>query len=129
MQVSLGRVASKLTWIAPKVIVRADAGWPLASRKLTVFKEDYSMKQYRLPVTMYQPSEETENKYMAEVPVLPGCRAWGDTPSEALENLRSVAGEFIQSYKAHGHRLPKAVEETAYELVGPKATTEVTVYI
>ncbi len=87
------------------------------------------MKQYRLPVTMYQPSEETENKYMAEVPILPGCRAWGDTPAEALENLRSVAGEFIQSYRAHGHRLPRSVEETAYELVGPKTTTEVTVYI
>lgn len=87
------------------------------------------MKQYRLPVIMHQPSDETENKYLAEVPVLPGCRAWGDTPEEALDNLRSVAREFIESFKAHRQRLPKAVEDTAYELVGPKSPTEVTIYI
>ena len=87
------------------------------------------MKQYRLPVTMFQPTQETEFKYMAEVPILPGCRAWGDTPAEALSNLQSVAGEFILSYQKHGHSLPKAVEASAYELVGAKATTEVTVYL
>jgi predicted RNase H-like HicB family nuclease len=88
-----------------------------------------SMKQYKLPVIMHQPTEETENKYMAEIPLLTGCRAWGDTPAEAMENLHSVAGVFIRSIKAHGERLPKAVEETAYELVGPKVATEVTVYL
>ena len=87
------------------------------------------MKQYRLPVIIYQPSEETENKYMAEVTPLVGCRAWGDTPEEALDNVRSVAAEFIQSYKEHGQRLPRAVEDVAYELVGPKAPAEVMVYV
>jgi len=86
------------------------------------------MKQYRLPVIMYQPTEETENKYMAEIPLLTGCRAWGDTPAEALENLRSVAAEFIKSFKEHGHHLPRAVEDTAFELVGAKVATEVSVY-
>ena len=28
-----------------------------------------TMKQYKLPVIMHQPSEETENKYMAEIPL------------------------------------------------------------
>jgi predicted RNase H-like HicB family nuclease len=87
------------------------------------------MKQYRLPVVMHQPSQETELKYMAEVPILPGCRAWGETPAEALSNLQSVASEFILSYQEYGHPLPKAVEATAYELVGANATTEVTVYL
>jgi len=87
------------------------------------------MKQYKLPVIMYQPSDETENKYMAEIPLLNGCRAWGDTPAEALEILRSVAAEYIRSYKEHKQRLPRAVEDTAYELVGPKAADEVTVYL
>ena len=32
-------------------------------------------KQYRLPYTLRAPSEETEGMYLAEVPVLPGCRA------------------------------------------------------
>ncbi len=87
------------------------------------------MKQYRLPVIMYQPSEDTEDKYMAEIPILTGCRAWGDTPAEAMENLRSVAGEFMLSFKEHKQRLPRALQETAYELVGPKASAEVTVYL
>jgi predicted RNase H-like HicB family nuclease len=87
------------------------------------------MKQYKLPVIMYQPSEETENKYMAEIPLLSGCRAWGDTPAEALEILRNVAAEFIRSYKEHKQRLPRAVEDTAFEMVGPKASDDVTVYL
>lgn len=87
------------------------------------------MKQYRLPVIMYQPSEDTEYKYMAEVPVLPGCRAWGDTPAKALEYLQSVATEFIESYRIHKHVLPKAVEESAYELVGPQVKSEVIVVL
>lgn len=87
------------------------------------------MRQYRLSVVMRQPSEETEDKYLAEIAARPGCRAWGDTPPEALENLRSVVGEFMRSYQEHGHRLPKAVKEGAYELVGPKVSTEVTGYL
>lgn len=67
------------------------------------------MKQYRLPVIVHEPSEETENKYMAEIPVLPGCRAWGSTPAETLEYLQSVATQFILSYKSHGDALPKAL--------------------
>jgi predicted RNase H-like HicB family nuclease len=87
------------------------------------------MKQYRLPVIMHQPSVETENKYMAEIPLLNGCRAWGDTPAETMEILRSVAAEFLLSYRERKQRLPQAVENTAYELVGPKISAEVTVYL
>jgi predicted RNase H-like HicB family nuclease len=87
------------------------------------------MKQYRLPVLMHPPSEETENKYLAEIPLLSGCRAWGDTPDEAMEILRSVAAEFIRSYKDHKQRLPRAIEDAAYELVGPKIATEVSIYL
>lgn len=87
------------------------------------------MKQYRLPVVLHQPGEETENKYMAEIPLLKGCRAWGDTPAEALENLRNVAGEFIRSFKEHGQHVPKTVEDTAYEMVGANVATEVTIYL
>lgn len=63
-------------------------------------------KQYRLAYTMRPPSYDTEDKYLAEVPALPGCRAWGDTPEEALEYLESVAAAFIESYKERGKPLP-----------------------
>ena len=64
------------------------------------------MKLYKLSLVIHQPSEETEDKYMAEVPALPGCRAWGDTPTEVVENLQSVAAGFIDSYIASGDPLP-----------------------
>ena len=66
-------------------------------------------KQYRLPYTLKAPSEETEGMYLAEVPVLPGCRAWGTTAEEALFNLEGVAADFIVSCHDHGDELPVAI--------------------
>ncbi|MBN1369692.1 MAG: type II toxin-antitoxin system HicB family antitoxin [Dehalococcoidaceae bacterium] len=71
------------------------------------------MKQYSLHVIVHQPSEETENKYMAEVPLLPGCRAWGDTPGETLDYLRDVVNNYIRSSREHGDPLPGEIEEAA----------------
>ena len=68
------------------------------------------MKLYRLPLVIYQPREDAEGKYRAEVPDLAGCRAWGDTAAEALENLQGVATAFFESYRAKGDSLPLATE-------------------
>ena len=68
------------------------------------------MKHYKLRYVMHDPSEDTEDKYMAEIPALPGCRAWGDTPEDALDILQSVAAAFIESYLDHGDELPAEVE-------------------
>ena len=43
---------------------------------------------------------------MAEIPALPGCRAWGDTPEETIETLQSVAAAFIEIYEENGEELP-----------------------
>ena len=67
------------------------------------------MQTYHLMYVMHSPSEESGGMYMAEVPVLPGCQAWADTPDEALRILSSVAREFIASYKEHGDDLPAEV--------------------
>ena len=68
------------------------------------------MNRYKLSFVIHEPSEDTEDKYMAEIPALPGCRAWGDTPAEALNILEGVAEAFIQSCLEHGHPLPAGVE-------------------
>jgi predicted RNase H-like HicB family nuclease len=73
------------------------------------------MKLYRLPFVLHEPSEDTEDKYLAEVPILPGCRAWGDTAAETLENLQSVATAFIESYRSRGIPLPAEVEAASLE--------------
>lgn len=77
------------------------------------------MSLYRLPVVLYEPSEETEHKYMAEVPILPGCRAWGDSPAQALEYAQSVAAAFLSSYRDRGDPLPPGVETAAVDVSAP----------
>ena len=73
-------------------------------------------EQYKLPYTLKAPSPETEDMYLAEVPVLPGCRAWGETADEALHNLEGVAADYIASCEEHGDPLPAAIA-AAGELV------------
>lgn len=69
------------------------------------------MNRYNLSYVMYDPSESTEDdKYMAEIPALPGCRVWGDTPAETLHILQGVAEAFIQSYRERGIELPDEVK-------------------
>lgn len=70
------------------------------------------MDRYKLAFVMHEPGEDTEDKFMAEIPALPGCRAWGDTPAETLHILEGVAEAFIQSYLEHGHPLPVGVGPT-----------------
>ena len=87
------------------------------------------MKLYKLTFAMHERSEETEGKYMAEVPDLPGCRAWGPTAAEALENLRSVATAFIESYENRGDPLPPEVEAAVQESSGSETRGEVLVAV
>ena len=87
------------------------------------------MKLYRLPLVMHEPSEDTEDKYLAEVPALPGCRAWGNTAAEALENLQSVATAFIESYRSREDPLPPEVEKASQEEVGRSILSEVLVAV
>ena len=67
------------------------------------------MAIYRLDITIRPPSVDTEDKYLAEVPSLPGCRAWGDTLQDALASVESVAAGFINSYHDRGEALPEGV--------------------
>jgi predicted RNase H-like HicB family nuclease len=62
------------------------------------------------------------------VSALPGCRAWGDTAAEAVENLQSVATAFIESHKAHGDPLPGEVEVASAE-TGKPAISEVLIAV
>jgi predicted RNase H-like HicB family nuclease len=87
------------------------------------------MKLYRLPLVMHEPSEDTEDRYLAEVPALPGCRAWGDTAAEALENLQSVAAAFIESYRSRGDPLPPEVEAASFDPKGSQVLGEVLVAV
>ncbi len=83
------------------------------------------MKLYKLAYVMHQPSEDTEDKFMAEIPILRGCRAWGDTPEETLDYLQSVAAAIIEVHNERGWELPEEVkaavidQTTASDIVVP----------
>jgi predicted RNase H-like HicB family nuclease len=65
--------------------------------------------------------------FLAEVPLLLGCRAWGDMPSQALEYVQGIAEAFIESYLEHGDRLPSEVEALALNPAGLAIHTDITV--
>ena len=73
---------------------------------------------------MHDPSEETEDKYMAEIPDLPGFRAWGDSPEEALDILSSVAASFIEACVDREYELPPVVRAS---LIDSTTTNELLV--
>ena len=68
-----------------------------------------NLKAYKLQFVMYEPSESTEpDKYMAEIPALPGCRVWGDTSDDTIEILHDVATAIIETHIERGYGLPLA---------------------
>ena len=77
------------------------------------------MKLYKLPITVEEPSEDSGGKYMAEVSILPGCRAWGDAAAEAVDYLQSVAVAFIESFQDRGDPLPAEVQRRASDAGTP----------
>jgi predicted RNase H-like HicB family nuclease len=96
---------------------------------MDLVSEDAIMKLYKLSLVIHQPSDETEDRFMIEVPSLPGCRAWGDTPTEVMGNLQSVAAGFIDSYKSNGDSLPPEVEAMSIETTSTDVPGEFTVAV
>ena len=64
---------------------------------------------YQLDYVLHEPTEEQGGLYMAEIPELPGCRAWAETAKETLAELSTVAEQFILSYKDRGKPLPESI--------------------
>ena len=57
------------------------------------------MAQYQLDYILYPPELSTDPEmYMAEVPALPGCQAWGNNEEETIEFLKDIAANFIELY-------------------------------
>ena len=50
---------------------------------------------------------DDDNKFIAEVPELPGCMADGNTPEEALRNSEIIISEWIETAKLLGREIPE----------------------
>ena len=85
------------------------------------------MKLYKLPIVIYEPSYDMNDKFVAEVPLLPGCRAWGDTASQAIEYIQGMAEAFIESYIENERPIPAELEALALKSTGPVIKAEITI--
>lgn len=50
---------------------------------------------------------ENDQKWLVDVPELPGCMADGNTPMEALENVERVIFEWLETAEAIGREIPQ----------------------
>lgn len=56
---------------------------------------------------------EPADGYLAEAPELPGCFTTGETPSEALDNLREAMAAWFETAIARGIAIPEPEVWTA----------------
>ena len=70
------------------------------------------MQLYQLDYVLHEPGADQGWLYMAEIPALPGCRAWAETANATLAELSTVAEQFILSYQERGKPLPEGIALT-----------------
>ena len=62
------------------------------------------------PVVIYP---DGDGGYVAEVPVLKGCLAQGETPAECLKELKKVQALWLESAKRNNEKVPTPAEVLA----------------
>ncbi|MFQ5432288.1 MAG: type II toxin-antitoxin system HicB family antitoxin [Nitrospinota bacterium] len=67
---------------------------------------------YKYEVVIYWSKEDSF--YIAEVPELPGCMADGKTYEEALKNAQIVVGEWLETAKSLGRKIPRPKGKLMY---------------
>jgi len=63
----------------------------------------------RYQVSVVNLGPENGYEWLAEIPQLDGCRAYGDTKEQALRALEQVAREFVRILAEAGEALPPPV--------------------
>jgi predicted RNase H-like HicB family nuclease len=51
--------------------------------------------------------------FVAYVPAIPGCHAWGRTPEEAQAELQSVFEMISEEYEEEGRLMPQDIDSRA----------------
>jgi predicted RNase H-like HicB family nuclease len=55
-----------------------------------------------------------DERYIVEVPELPGCMADGETYEEAVKNAETVISEWVETAKGLGRKIPQPKGRLAY---------------
>jgi predicted RNase H-like HicB family nuclease len=50
---------------------------------------------------------QADERFLAEMPELPGCIADGESPEEALGNIQVIAKEWIETARELGRSIPE----------------------
>lgn len=50
---------------------------------------------------------QVDNCFVADVPALPGCRTFGRSEAEVLENIRDVVRGYLQSLRKRNRTAPR----------------------
>lgn len=58
---------------------------------------------------------EEDKAFIASVPELPGCKADGESAEQALQELDVVIGEWIETAKQAGRKIPQPLTSEQYE--------------
>lgn len=66
------------------------------------------MKTFVLKVTL---KEETDGRWSASIPALPGCSSWGYSKQEALDNIKDAAEIYIEDMIDAGESIPSASDK------------------
>ena len=61
----------------------------------------------RFEIKLYWSNED--QRYLAEVPELPGCMADGDSYQDALANAEIMIAEWIETAQELGREIPKSL--------------------
>ena len=78
------------------------------------------MKTYVFEVQIEQ---DVDGRWGADIPLLPGCNAWGYTREEALEALQEVAQVFVEIMLEDGDPLPEEARIAGQISAAPWAST------
>ncbi|HUZ91128.1 MAG TPA: type II toxin-antitoxin system HicB family antitoxin [Methylocella sp.] len=65
------------------------------------------MNDLRYPVTIEPLSEADGGGFVAFVPDLPGCMSDGETPEQALANVKDAISVWIEAARDIGHKVPE----------------------
>ena len=60
---------------------------------------------YKYEIILYWSNDD--RAYVAEVPELPGCMAHGDTQEDALEQVNTAIGLWIDTAREFGNPIPE----------------------
>jgi len=70
---------------------------------------------YKYAIELFYSKED--QGYIATVPELPGCSAFGETEEEALMEVKDAMGLWLKTAKKEGRKIPQPLEKELLKLL------------